>query len=211
MEGGRDVRVQIVCKRTTVQQLQDQILLLIGTLDDLDFIQRRGHVLVEMCPGVYRPEILDACRESHYAYLRVTEIEAGGYGQGRAACVSDLDGSPMKPGNTWKQPDGVHAVFCDRIGLIVSVAARSDHHRALMMNKLEVKGKSIRSRQLVNIEWTDDQSFEDIVTIQPDWQQKLVPLMRATVRKMNCLNCTHVHFQAIEVEETNGEVQVAQG
>ena len=42
------MRVQIVCKHTTAEQLSEQLVVDLGSTDGLEITSRRGHVLVEM-------------------------------------------------------------------------------------------------------------------------------------------------------------------
>lgn len=201
------MRVQIVCKRTTVDPLREQIFGTFGRFSqDLDFIQRRGHVLVELPVHAYHPDLLRCCRMGRYAYARLTEIEAGGLsltGSGSASCVAGLEGQPLEPGSTWTEPNGAHAVFTDREGVLVAISAHADNDRILTVSKTCFQGSSIKNRTLIEIEWSG--SFESALTKTPDWYGQYAPLMRAAVRKSNCIDCTHVHYRTIDdVEETDG-------
>jgi hypothetical protein len=64
----------------------------------------------------------------------------------------------------------------------------------------------LSQRIVAEMQW--EEPFEDALAKSPHWYEQWAPLMRAAVRKMNCLHCTHIHYQAIE-EVDDGIQEVA--
>lgn len=202
------MRVQIVCKHTTVEQLSEQLMVDLGSTQGLEIVPRRGHVLVELASETYHRRILDCCRRNRFAYLRLVEWEYGGSigAIGRAVCVAGTQCEPLKPVTTGKRVNGLHGLFCNRDGLLVVQTGRWATRSLLRLTRFTFERYKLSCRIVAEMSW--DGPFEDALARSPHWYEQWAPLMRAAVRKMNCLHCTHIHYQAIDAEVEDGIQEV---
>ena len=195
------MRVQIICKHTTAEQISEQLMVDFGTVDPFEVVPRRGHVLVEMADIIYCKKVIECCRQNRYAYPRIVEWEQGGSlgAIGRAVCVADLDGQPIKPITTGVKVNGLHGLFADRSGVIRAMGGRNGDDRVLRVTKFEIHKNKIKARAVADLQWAG--CFEEYLSKCPHWYDQWASLMKAAVRKMDCFHCRHIHYQTIEDTE----------
>jgi len=195
------VRVQIICKHTTAEQISEQLMVKFGSIERFEIVPRRGHVLVELHQDSYQRAVLECCRQNKYAYLRLVEWEQGGHQgyQGRSVCVAGLECEPLKPVTIGTRENSLHGLFCNRDGLLVAMGGTTTCGSLLRVTRVSFQHQKLSRRIVADLQW--EGPFEDALAKCPHWYDQWSPLMRAAVRKMNCLHCTHIHYQAIEDSE----------
>lgn len=200
------IEAQIVCRDTRGSQTSDTLRSWISSalfpLELSDRVEAKpGHCLVR----VYRTDpvhdILFACREVSYAYLRVIAWERGGSTEktGDAQCVSGLEGQPLTPISmrvSSDQANSRHALFRSRDGLVVARMLFNGSSFEVMVDEHRIQHHMVAPPASVF-----EGSFTDpsqLIAAVESVAVKYAPLVRATVRKVECTFCTHVHYMDVE-------------
>jgi hypothetical protein len=155
---------------------------------------KQRHCLVRVYSTDPVRDVVQACRDVCFAYLRVIAWEAGGGiggGSGMAQCVAGLDGSPIAPVVLYDQartrPNGRQALFCSREGLLIASAAQN----SLEVVEYRVKDREISEPMLVLRE-----------TAGGGWEfdGRVSGVVKAVREKLLCESCTHSHYYERKVD-----------
>ncbi len=192
------MEIQIVCKNTPAEDLREAL----KEFGELDVTQQTGHVLISLTEDAPTAEILLECRKHAYAYLRITVWEEGGGLErtGKATCVAGVSGEPLNPltlRDRGERANGKHALFGSRTGLVVAEARRQG-----LLYDLEVTEHRIEKfvlqdpRTVLNAQFeTHVGDYLDAVGLEHD---RYLPLLRAVLRKVDCMYCVHSHYRTVD-------------
>lgn len=201
--------MQIVCRHTNERSVRETL----GKFDLADKARKRtNHVLVELTPDDPTADILKACREHAYAYLRVVAWEKGGGLErtGDATCVAGLEGQPIKPITMTLDGERAnleHALFGTRNGLVVARAKRQDDRYNIDVARYRVRDFKVASPEVIvdsQFHCAPMQWLSDFHSRHMDMDQ-FVPLMRATLRKVDCVFCGHCHYCEVSEDREKEE------
>jgi len=194
------IQAQIVCKNTTKGRVR-KVLEDFGLADKLKPLH--GHLLVELPVGAPTDEILMACRTCAYSYLRLAAWERGGACEATsdAVCIAGEEGQPLVPvverlGEN--HANKRHALFVSKFGLTVAGVTRKERNYFLNVTRYTIHKHIISQDTMLFDEFdkSPQQWLEDYRgTVGVD---KYIPLVRAVLRKSECVFCTHGHYREVE-------------
>lgn len=199
------ISAQIVCKNTTKDKVR-KALKKFGLEDRLTSL--RGHYLVELPSEAPSDEVLTECRTCAYSYMRLAAWERGGACEttSEAVCVAGDEGQPLVPiverlgeNNANKN----HALFVSKSGLATAVVVRNGRDFGLRLIRSVILSYKVKTDIILADEFSKSpqQWLEDYRgTTNVD---KFIPLIRAVLRKSECVFCGHCHYR--EIEERSGK------
>lgn len=200
------MKVQIICKWVTKRQVLEAL----GEfrLDDDRVQQRTNHVVIELDPDDRTDDVLLACRNHAYSYLRLTEWERGGGLErtGGATCIAGTQGQPLRPivlsvGN--ERANIEHALFASRNGLVIARVQRQDMQFTVDVACHLVRGFRVQpARTLLHGTFTDSPRawLEQLHASRIDLDQ-FIPVVRSALRKAECLFCSHCHYYEVSDQQ----------
>lgn len=164
--------------------------------------QHSGHCLVQIDRRDPIGEILKACRDVSYAYLRMVAWEfGGGFLQGDrsggvAQCVASVDGSPLKPtsirSDKEERPNGRQALFGSREGLLVARVRRNGSVYEVNLCRHRLLHDDASDPQVLINDSFEEDDFEGWC----DSTRNKFPLgvLKAAIEKSKCVKCAHCHY-----------------
>ena len=193
--------LQVICLNTTESKLKG-VAKRFNIINKL--VSKSGHFRFELEDSDPSCEILMACRECAYAYLRLVAWERGGgfEATGHAVCVGGLEGEPLTP--VVLAVDGEcankkHALFGSRSGLVVAEAQRAGRTTCVQLTKHSFSKFNLTTPSKLLDESFDCSSQEWLSDLQTKaTHDQYLPLVRAVLRKVECTFCSHCHYRSID-------------
>jgi hypothetical protein len=160
---------------------------------------KSGHCFVHVHRGDPVKDMLYACRDVCYAYLRLAACEFGGGtdGKGVAQCVARLDGHMLKPTAVFAEqnvrPNGRQALFTSRDGLRGARVRRDGNRYEMEVREHRIQDNDICEPRLVMEDVVDD-GYPTAWAESAD-PEHVAELLAAAVKKVACVSCTHCHYR----------------